>query len=133
MLHCSLVNNTLFDPIEELRFGNLPLKQRVVQFDNEKCYLLNYVLLMCTPTTTLNLSLEECRYSKYVLYSRWWIEGIQLPETNNKYFVSIGLCFINVYTYSKPKPTPYSNADTLNNVVQHEKKDEILMCACAVN
>ncbi len=36
----------------------LPLKQWVVQFDNEKCYLLNYVLLMCTPTTTLNLTLQ---------------------------------------------------------------------------
>ncbi len=29
-------------------------------------------------------------------------------------------------TYSNPKPTPYSNADALNIVVQHEKKDEIL-------
>ncbi len=36
-------------------------------------------------------------------------------------------------TYSNPKPTPYSNADALNIVVHHEKKDEILMCACAVS
>ncbi len=36
-------------------------------------------------------------------------------------------------TYSNPKPTPYSNADALNIVVQHEKKDKILMCACAVS
>ncbi len=46
-----------------VRFSYLPLKQWVVQFDNEKCYLLNYILLMCTPTTTLNLSLRlvfEC-------------------------------------------------------------------------
>ncbi len=41
-----------------IRFSYLPLKQWVVQFDNEKCYLLNYVLLMCTPTTTLNLPLQ---------------------------------------------------------------------------
>ncbi len=41
--------------------------------------------------------------------------------------------FINVYTYPNPKPTPYSNADALNIVVQREKKDEILMCACAVS
>ncbi len=34
--------------------------------------------------------------------------------------------FINVYTYPNPKPTPYSNADALNIVVQREKKDEIL-------
>ncbi len=26
-------------------------------------------------------------------------------------------------TYSNPQPTPYSNADVLNIVVQHEKKD----------
>ncbi len=26
-------------------------------------------------------------------------------------------------TYSNPKPTPYSNADSLNIVVQHEKKE----------
>ncbi len=38
-------------------FAYLPLKQWV-QFDNEKFYLLNYVLLMCTPTTTLNLPLQ---------------------------------------------------------------------------
>ncbi len=36
----------------------LPLKQWVVQFDNEKYYLLNYILLICTPTTTPNLPLE---------------------------------------------------------------------------
>ncbi len=29
-----------------------------LQFDNEKFYLLNYVLLMCTPTTTLNIPLK---------------------------------------------------------------------------
>ncbi len=40
-----------------VRFSYLPLKQ-VVQFDNEKCYLLNYDLLMSTPTTTLNLPLK---------------------------------------------------------------------------
>ncbi len=68
-----------------------------------------------------------------MLYSWLWLEGIQLPETNNKYFfLSIRLCFINVYTYSNPKPTPYSNADALNIVVQREKKDKILMCARAV-
>ncbi len=60
--------------------------------------------------------------------------GIQLQETNNKYFfLPIRLCFINVYTYPNPKPTPYSNADVLNIVVQCEKKNEILMCACAVS
>ncbi len=41
-----------------VRFRYLPLKQWVVQFDNEKCYLLNYVLLMCPPTTTLNLPVQ---------------------------------------------------------------------------
>ncbi len=56
-----------------------------------------------------------------------WIEGIHLvPEINNKYFfLPIRLCFINVYTNPIPKPT--LNADTLNIVVQREKKDEILM------
>ncbi len=41
-----------------VRFCYLPLKQWVVQFDNKKCYLSNYVLLMCTPTTNLNLPLQ---------------------------------------------------------------------------
>ncbi len=41
----------------------------------------------------------------------------------------IKLWFINVYTYPTPKPTPYSNADTLN-IVQRKKKDEML-CAHA--
>ncbi len=64
-----------------VRFCYLPLKQKVVQFDNEKCYLLNYDLLMSTPTTTLNLPLQQCKCSNYLLYS---LEGIQLPETINK-------------------------------------------------
>ncbi len=41
-----------------VRFCYLPLKQWEVQFDNKKCYLSNDVLLMCTPTTTLNLPLQ---------------------------------------------------------------------------
>ncbi len=69
-----------------------------------------------------------------MFYSRLWIEGIQLPETNNNlFFLRIRLCFINVYTYINPNPTPYSNANTLNIVVQLEKKYRILMCACAVS
>ncbi len=35
-----------------------PIKTVVVQFDNEKCYLSNYVLLKFTPTPTLNLPLQ---------------------------------------------------------------------------
>ncbi len=37
-----------------------------------------------------------------------WLEGIQLrPEINNEInFLLIRLCFINVYTYPNPKPTP---------------------------
>ncbi len=34
----------------------------------------------------------------------------------------IRLCFINVYIYPNPTPTPYSNADTVNIVVQREKR-----------
>ncbi len=41
-----------------IRFCYLPLKQWEVQFDNEKCYLLNYVLWMYAHTTTLNLPLQ---------------------------------------------------------------------------
>ncbi len=48
----------------------LPPIKIVVQFDNEKCYLLNYDLFMSTPTTTLNLPLQYCKNSNYVLYSR---------------------------------------------------------------
>ncbi len=33
----------------------------------------------------------------------------------------VKLCFINVYTYPNPKPTSYSNADTLNILVKREK------------
>ncbi len=29
------------------------------------------------------------------------------------------MCFINVYTYPNPKPTPYSNTDALNIVVHN--------------
>ncbi len=36
----------------------LPPNKTVVQFNNEKSYLSNYVLLMCIPTTTINLPLE---------------------------------------------------------------------------
>ncbi len=64
-------------------FPTFPLKQRVVQFDNEKYYLLNLYL-------------------------------------------------INLYTYHNPKLTltPYSNSDTLNIVVQREKRMQYL-CAHA--
>ncbi len=41
-----------------VRFCYLPLKQWVVQFNNKIFYRLNYVLLMCTPTTTINLPLQ---------------------------------------------------------------------------
>ncbi len=38
----------------------------------------------------------------------------QKPEANNKYkFLPIKLCFVNVYTYPKSKPTPYNNAKTV--------------------
>ncbi len=37
----------------------------------------------------------------------------------------VKLCFINVYTYHNPKPTPYSNADALNILAQREKKEDI--------
>ncbi len=46
------------DLLYSVRFCYLPLKQWVVQFNNKKCYLLNYDLLMSTPTTTLNLPLQ---------------------------------------------------------------------------
>ncbi len=36
----------------------LPLKQWVVQFDNKKCYLLNYILLMSEPITTINWPIQ---------------------------------------------------------------------------
>ncbi len=32
------------------------------------------------------------------------------------------MCFINVYTYSNPKPTPYSNTDALNIDVRMRSK-----------
>ncbi len=39
-------------------------------------------------------------------------------EANNKlHFLPIWLCFINVYTYPNPKPTPYNNAKTAIIVV----------------
>ncbi len=39
----------------------------------------------------------------------------------------------NVYTYTNPKPTPYSNANTVIIVVQREKTNAVLMCACPVS
>ncbi len=37
-----------------------------------------------------------------------------------------------IYTYPNPKPTPYNNAKTLIIVVQCDKNDAMLMCACPV-
>ncbi len=57
----------------------------------------------------------------------------QKPEANNKlHFLPIRLCFINIYTYPNPKPTPYNNAKTVIIVVQCEKNYAILMCAWPV-
>ncbi len=103
------------------------------------CRFLLPCQILLPPIKTVGITIRQrkmlpVKYSNNVLYSRLWIEGIQLPETNNKYFfLPIRLCFINVYTYHNPNPTPYSNTDTLNIVVQIEKKYAILMCACAVN
>ncbi len=96
-----------------VKFSYLPIKQWVVQF--EKCCLSNYVLLMCTPTTNLNLPLQLCTYSNYMLYSR--------KPTINIFFYLLDCVLLT----SKPTPTlnlplQYSNADTLNIVVQREKK-----------
>ncbi len=48
-----------------------------------------------------------------------WLEGMQQKmKANNKYnFLPIRLCFINIYTYPNPKPTPYNNVKTLIIVV----------------
>ncbi len=45
-----------------------------------------------------------------------WLEGIQLwPEMDIEInFLPIRLCFINVYTYPNPKPTPYKNEKNCN-------------------
>ncbi len=55
---------------------------------------------------------------------RLWLEGIELkPKATNKYnFLPLRLCFINVYTYPNPKPTPYNNAKTVLMVVHSDKK-----------
>ncbi len=49
-----------------------------------------------------------------------WLEGIQLrPEMDNEInFLPVRLCFINVYTYPNPKPTPYNNEKIAIIVVQ---------------
>ncbi len=66
---------------------------------------------------------------------QFWLEGIQLkPESNNTFnCLPIRLCFINVYTYHNPKPTPYNKAKTIIIVVQCDKTCTILMCACPVD
>ncbi len=47
------------------------------------------------------------------------------PKANNVLnFLPIRLCFINVYTYPNPKPTPYNNAKTVIIVVQCDKNDQ---------
>lgn len=46
------------------------------------------------------------------------LQTIQLkPEINNKLNL-LAISFINVYTYSNPKPTPYNNAKIVVIVVQ---------------
>ncbi len=47
-------------------------------------------------------------------------------------FIPIRLCFINVYTYPNPKPTPYRNEKIVTIVVQCGKNYAVLMCACPV-
>ncbi len=47
-------------------------------------------------------------------------------------FLPIRLCFINVYTYPNPKPTPYKNEKIVIIVVQCDKNYAVLMCACPV-
>ncbi len=63
-----------------------------------------------------------------------WLEGIQLqPEMKNEInCIPIRLCFINVYTYPNPKPTPYRNEKIVTIVVQCDKNYAVLMCACPV-
>ncbi len=63
-----------------------------------------------------------------------WLEGIQLrPEKNNEINVlPIRLCFINIYSYPNPKLTPYRNEKIVIIVVQSDKKQTVLMCACPV-
>ncbi len=46
--------------------------------------------------------------------------------------IPIRLCFINVYTYPNPKPTPYRNEKIVTIVVQCDKNYAVLMCACPV-
>ncbi len=48
--------------------------------------------------------------------TRLWLEGIQLrPDMNNEInCIPIRLCFINIYAYPNPKPTPYSNEKNSN-------------------
>ncbi len=41
-------------------------------------------------------------------------------------------CFINVYTYPNPKPTPYNNEKIVIIVVHCDKNYAVLMCACPV-
>ncbi len=54
-------------------------------------------------------------------------------EPNNKWkFLPSRLYFVHVYTYPNPKPTPYNNARIVHIVVQCEKNDAILICACPV-
>ncbi len=57
-------------------------------------------------------------------------EGMQQkPEDNNKlHFLPIRFCFINIYTYPNPKPTPYNNAKTVIIVVQ---KNLLMLYWCA--
>ncbi len=113
--------------VQPVRFCYLSLKQWVVQFDNEKCYLSNYVLLMCTlaqPYTYpysnalyISLLIIPCiiyyvtnketltlplTYSNYMLYSQLWIDGIQLLETNDTFFFYLLDC---VLLTSTPTPT----------------------------
>ncbi len=55
-------------------------------------------------------------------------------EANDRFnFLPIRLCFINVYNYPNPKPTPYNNGKTEIIVVQCDKKYTILMCTCPVD
>ncbi len=77
----------------------------------------------------------------YIMYSetihkkrRLWLEGIQLrSEMNNEMNVlPIRMCFINVYIYPNPKPTPYRNEKIVFIVVQCDKNYAVSMCACPV-
>ncbi len=85
----------------------------------------------------IRISSVKPLFCRFVLPCQIFLPPIKTEGSTirQRKILPVKLYLINLYTYHNPKLTltPYSNSDTLNIVVQREKKDAIFMRACAIS